>query len=270
MLSTATVFSERLVVVVSSSLGTFAVLQSRMHDVWARLFGSTLKDDLLYTPSDCFETFPFPAHWESNEDLERIGCEYYDCRAALMVRNNEGLTKTYNRFHDPDERDSDMLALRNLHAAMDRAVLDAYGWTDIQPRCQFILDYEDEDDDTPGQPSAARSPGATAGQTRSATRCWAGYSNSMPGARRKSRWPAAQRERSNAPHQRNRNRRRTPTLRCWIDMPGARKPSRTATSLLCYPSPRPFTPNLTTPSPRNPMVENRQGPSRAPHERSDR
>ena len=64
-----------------------------------------------------------------------------------MVRNNEGLTKTYNRFHDPDERDPDILKLRDLHAAMDRAVLDAYGWTDIQPRCEFILDYEDEDED---------------------------------------------------------------------------------------------------------------------------
>ena len=33
------------------------------------------------------------------------GRDYYEFRAALMVRNNEGLTKTYNRFHDPDERD---------------------------------------------------------------------------------------------------------------------------------------------------------------------
>ncbi len=49
-----------------------------------------------------------------------------------MVRNNEGLTKTYNRFHDPDERSPDILKLRELHAAMDRAVLDAYGWTDLQ------------------------------------------------------------------------------------------------------------------------------------------
>ncbi len=41
---------------------------------------------------------------------------------------------------------------------MDRAVLDAYGWTDIQPTCEFILDYEDEEDDTPGKPSKRRKP----------------------------------------------------------------------------------------------------------------
>ena len=30
---------------------------------------------------------------------------------------------------------------------MDRAVLDAYGWTDLQPTCEFLLDYEEEDED---------------------------------------------------------------------------------------------------------------------------
>jgi len=90
--------------------------------------------------------------------LERASREYYDFRAALMVRNNEGLTKTYNRFHDPDERDPDIIKLRELHAAMDRAVLDAYGWTDIQPTCEFILDYEDVQDGEPGKASKKKKP----------------------------------------------------------------------------------------------------------------
>jgi len=59
-----------------------------------------------------------------------------------MVKNNEGLTDTYNRFHDPNERAPEVLKLRELHAAMDRAVLDAYGWTDIPTDCDFFLDYE--------------------------------------------------------------------------------------------------------------------------------
>ncbi len=127
-----------------------------------------------------------------------------------MIRNNEGLTKTYNRFHDPDERSPDIFKLRELHAAMDRAVLDAYGWTDLKPACEFLLDYEDEEDQElaalpffgasipgfvglltgrgpfspafaliPGrselatsnsQPAAGASPGAIAGPTTSATR----------------------------------------------------------------------------------------------------
>ncbi len=59
-----------------------------------------------------------------------------------MVLNDEGMTKTYNRFHDPHETDPDIADLRRLHAAMDRAVLDAYGWTDIPTDCDFLLDYE--------------------------------------------------------------------------------------------------------------------------------
>ena len=108
-----------------------------------------MKDDLRYTPSDCFETFPFPEGWETNPDLEVAGQAYYDFRADLMIRNNEGLTKTYNRFHDPDEISPDIVKLRALHAAMDRAVLDAYGWTDIPTDCEFLLDWEDENDDDP-------------------------------------------------------------------------------------------------------------------------
>ena len=120
----------------------FCALQSRPHEIWARFFGSSLEDRLRYTPSDCFETFPFPLGWDTHPDLEATGKAYYEHRAALMVRNDEGMTKTYNRFHDPYEDDSDIVKLRELHAAMDRAILDAYGWTDIPTDCDFLLDYE--------------------------------------------------------------------------------------------------------------------------------
>jgi hypothetical protein len=64
-----------------------------------------------------------------------------------MVKNDEGLTKTYNHFHDPDERDPDILKLRDLHAAMDCAVLGAYGWSDIPTTCEFLLDYEIDEEE---------------------------------------------------------------------------------------------------------------------------
>ena len=28
--------------------------------------------------------------------------------------------------------------------------MDAYGWTDLKPRCDFLLDYEEEDDEAEG------------------------------------------------------------------------------------------------------------------------
>lgn len=48
-----------------------------------------------------------------------------------MQANNEGLTKTYNRFHDPNCNDPGILRLRELHVEMDNAVRDAYGWSDL-------------------------------------------------------------------------------------------------------------------------------------------
>src|SRR5262249_37487961 len=43
-----------------------------------------------------------------------------------------------------------------LHAAMDRAVLNAYGWTDLKPTCEFLLDYEEEEDDNGDSPAPRR------------------------------------------------------------------------------------------------------------------
>jgi hypothetical protein len=57
------------------------------------------------------------------------------------------LTALYNRFHDPDERDSGIQKLRDLQAAMDRSVPDASGWTDISTTCEFILHYECDEDE---------------------------------------------------------------------------------------------------------------------------
>jgi hypothetical protein len=145
-LPSTTVFSEQLIVFPLTTYAAFCALQSRPHEIWARFFGSSMKDDLRYTPSDCFETFPFPEGWRTHRALEAEGRAYYEFRAAIMVKNNEGLTKTYNRFHDPDERDPQIMRLREFHAAMDRVVLDAYGWDDILPKCEFILDYEFDDE----------------------------------------------------------------------------------------------------------------------------
>lgn len=87
-----------------------------------------MKADLNYAPSDCFETFPFP---ESLDGLEAIGEEYHEHRRRIMLERQEGLTKTYNRFHSPAEEAADIARLRELHVAMDLAVRDAYGWSDL-------------------------------------------------------------------------------------------------------------------------------------------
>ena len=145
LLKSCYVFDQKLICFPFNSYKEFCILNSNVHIMFSGFMGSSMKDDPVYTPSDCFETFPFPANWETNDLFEAAGQAYYEFRADLMVRTNLGLTKTYNRFHDPDERDADIMTLRALHAAMDRAVLDAYGWTDIPTDCDFLVDYEEEE-----------------------------------------------------------------------------------------------------------------------------
>src|SRR5262249_50744465 len=100
-------------------------------------------------PSDCFETFPMPSRFETSPVLESAGHDYHTHRASLMIARKEGLTKTYNRFHDRHESAEDIARLRELHAAMDRAVLEAYGWHDLAARAApMFLDETNEDDHT--------------------------------------------------------------------------------------------------------------------------
>jgi hypothetical protein len=144
-----TVYNEKTVVFAWDASASLAVMNSRSHEVWTRFFSSTLKDDLQYTPSKCFETFPFPDDFEASAALGAAGQAYHDHRAGLMISRNEGMTKTYNRFHDPDERGEDIVRMRELHAEMDRAVLHAYGWDDLAERAEPIfLDETNEDDHT--------------------------------------------------------------------------------------------------------------------------
>ena len=136
------VYAESTVVFPLFTHAAFCALQSRPHDIWARFFGSSLKDDLRYTPSDCFETFPFFEGWETHPALETAGKEYYEFRAALMVNRNEGMTKTYNRFHNPYDNDPQIAKFRELHATMDRAFSMPTVGATFPTDCDFLLDYE--------------------------------------------------------------------------------------------------------------------------------
>ncbi|MEM9489441.1 MAG: type IIL restriction-modification enzyme MmeI [Myxococcota bacterium] len=128
------VFSHKLCVFALPGYSAFAVLQSRLHLAWAWLLSSTMRNaGINYAPSDCFETFPFPAHDPRSTiaHLEQVGGLLYQTRAAVMTMSGRGLTRIYNALADPACTESRVVELRRLHRAMDRAVLDAYGWTDI-------------------------------------------------------------------------------------------------------------------------------------------
>ena len=140
-------FGNTLSVLAFDSMAAFATLQSRVHEVWARAFASSMKDDLRYTPSDCFETFPLPPAFDTDPTLEAAGKSYHDHRAQLMIARDQGMTPTYNRFHRATDTDADIVELRDLHAAIDRAVLSAYGWDDLAAQAAPVFLAPDTEDD---------------------------------------------------------------------------------------------------------------------------
>lgn len=156
------VFHDKVVVLSYEKYCEFLVLQSSLHDEWAKKYSSTLGglNTLNYIPSECLETFPFPQAIQEEQQLEAIGEAYHEHRRQLMLGMQLGLTKTYNLFHsnaitDQSINDKDkqvasvqkylektantisfdeairgIIKLRELHVQMDDAVLDAYGWND--------------------------------------------------------------------------------------------------------------------------------------------
>jgi hypothetical protein len=112
----------------------FGVLQSVLHEKWSIKY-STSKgaETLVYSPSSCLVTFPFP---ESNIDVEKLGREYFDFRKSIMAKINAGLTDLYNLINDRSIQTSEIQQMRSFVRQLDLAVLQSYGWADLK------LDYD--------------------------------------------------------------------------------------------------------------------------------
>lgn len=124
-------------------------LASRIHVKWSLATGSRLGvgNDPVYVKTTCFETFPFPD--ATPEQQTRIGelAEQLDAHRKRQQATHADLTLTgmYNvleklRAGTPLSAKEKTIhehglvsVLRELHDALDAAVFDAYGWTDLAP-----------------------------------------------------------------------------------------------------------------------------------------
>lgn len=125
------VFSHKLAVFATSSFANQAVISSSPHQMWATKYGSTMRADVNYSPSDVFVTFPRPI---LTKELVEVGRCLDVERREIMLRRDFGLTKLYNKVNDPgitDSAESDVARLREIHVDLDQAVMAAYGWDDV-------------------------------------------------------------------------------------------------------------------------------------------
>jgi hypothetical protein len=125
---TGQVFSHVLAVFAMDSFADQALLSSSLHQMWAIKYGSGMRTDPRYAPSDVFETFPRPA---LTDRLSGVGQTLDTERREIMLRREIGLTKLYNLLKDPDYADGDIDRMRQIHIELDQAVADAYGWGDV-------------------------------------------------------------------------------------------------------------------------------------------
>jgi type II restriction/modification system DNA methylase subunit YeeA len=119
----------------------FGVLHSRAHELWARATGSQLREvesGFRYTPTTCFETFPFP--WPpGNEPKDGPLVTAIAHAAAELDRLRNGWLNPASDSLPEEELKLRTLTnlynqhptwLDNAHRALDMAVFAAYGWPD--------------------------------------------------------------------------------------------------------------------------------------------
>lgn len=117
----------------------FGVLHSRAHEVWSLRMGTSLEDRPRYTPTTCFETFPFPRP-PGQEAWRDPGIH----AIAGAARELNELREQWLNPPDAAEPELRRRTLTNLynqrpawleqaHLALDRAVWSAYGWQDANP-----------------------------------------------------------------------------------------------------------------------------------------
>lgn len=121
------------------------VLSSRVHVLWSLFAGGTLENRPRYNKTLCFETFPFPKM--SSDQSEKISdlaekidqvrkgqqAKHPDLTLTGMynvlekLRSGEELTNKEKTIHEQGL----VSVLRELHDDLDRAVFQAYGWSDL-------------------------------------------------------------------------------------------------------------------------------------------
>lgn len=131
---------------------SFGILSSSLHRLWFEARCSRLKSDLRYTRSSVFDSFPWPQTPTPQQvaRIDKIVDELLEVRAANLAAGMT-LARQYDTLRQPGKS-----RLRDPHAALDRAVIAAYGFnTDEDLLAQlFALNL-----DLAANPGNARGPG---------------------------------------------------------------------------------------------------------------
>lgn len=112
-----TVISDSAFAIYDAEMWLFALLTSKMHNLWVRAVGGRLKTDIRYSATLCYNTFPFPRLTaEQKADLEALAQEVLNMR-------EENCHLTLGEMYNPETMPAD---LREAHRRLDLAVERIY------------------------------------------------------------------------------------------------------------------------------------------------
>ena len=116
---------------------SFGILQSSAHWQWFVAKCSKLTERLRYTPDSVFDTFPWPQSPSAKqiESVSKAGREVRRVRAEALAKITGGLRAVYRTLELPGAN-----PLKDAHAALDAAVLDAYGFSPKTDLLAQLLD----------------------------------------------------------------------------------------------------------------------------------
>ena len=99
------------------SIQTFGIIESKIHMLWVKAVSGKLKNDIRYSSTLCYNTFPFPKISDSKkQEIEEAAEE------VLLVREDYP-GKTLAELYDPDKMPDD---LREAHHRLDLIVESCY------------------------------------------------------------------------------------------------------------------------------------------------
>lgn len=112
-----TVISNLAFAVYGAEKWLFALLTSRMHNLWVRTVGGRLKTDYRYSATLCYNTFPFPKlATAEKEELERHA-------QNILNTRDENFDMTLGEMYNPESMPKE---LRDAHHQLDLAVERIY------------------------------------------------------------------------------------------------------------------------------------------------
>ncbi len=135
---------------------SFGILQGAQHWLWFITKCSKMKSDFRYTPESVFNTFPWPQS-PTNADIVAVaeaGRVIRGLRDEHLPKMKGGLRALYRTLELPGKN-----PLKDAHAALDAAVMRAYGFDPKEDLLQQLLDLNLLVADREKRGEAVTSPG---------------------------------------------------------------------------------------------------------------